>query len=144
MRDMPQDVQSYLVAQGLVVDGQASDDNDWSSTRGGGFDEIDRLVTITEDGGPTPQVPASSGLGSGALGFPGVQVRVRGRANERDTARTKAAAIYDALHGLSGATLGSAAYMLVHARTSEFALFYDERSRPNYTMSYQATVAQVA
>jgi hypothetical protein len=34
--------------------------------------------------------------------------------------------------------------MLVRARSSAFARFYDERSRPNYTMSYLATVAAVA
>jgi hypothetical protein len=112
--------------------------------RGAAHDGSDKLVVITEDVGAQPEVPAASGLGSAALYRPAFQVRVRAEARDRDVARAKAAAIYDALHGLTDIDMGSDTYMLVRAQTSEFAYFPDGNDRPNYTMSYSATVAAVA
>ena len=139
MNDLVADVQTYLASLGLV-DGSTA----WPSTRGRMHDESDQLVGIAEDVGLDPEVPADEGLGSAALYRPGCQVRVRGLADDRDTTFAKAKAIHDALHGITGAEMGSNTYMLVRARASAFARFYDDQSRPNYTMSYLATVAAVA
>jgi hypothetical protein len=139
MNDLVADVQAYLVSLGLV-DGSTG----WPSTRGAMHDEADQIVGVAEDVGPEPEVPAAEGLGSAALYRPAVQVRVRAAADDRDAAFAKAKAIHEALHGLTGVAMGGNTYMLVRARSSAFARFYDERSRPNYTMSYLATVAAVA
>jgi hypothetical protein len=144
MRDLAADVQAYLEAEGLV-DGTT----DWPSTRGALYDEgadgqVDQIVQIAEDVGPAPEVHAAEGAGSEALTFPSVLVTVRGLPFDRDSARAKAAAIYEALHSLSGVTLGNGTYMQVRARSSEFARVFDKRSRPRFSMSYLATAAAVA
>jgi hypothetical protein len=137
-------MQAYLAAAGLV-DG----DTGWPSTRGALYDEtgsgqVDQIVQIAEDVGPAPEVHAAEGVGSAALVFPAILVTVRGLPNDRDGARVKAAAIYEALHSLSGVTLGNGIYMQVRARSSEFARVFDARSRPRFSMSYLATAAAVA
>jgi hypothetical protein len=138
--DLAADVQSYLIAEGLV-DGATG----WPSTRGRVHDETERLVAVASDVGPAPEAHAAEGLGSAALTIPSVQVRVRGAAADtRDEINTKARAIYDALHSLQGETLGSTAYMQIAARASAFAEFYDDRERLNLTMSYLAYAAAVA
>lgn len=136
MNDFELDVQTYLVAQGLV-DGTTP----WQSVRGKIIPNPDRIVVITADVGPTPEIHAASGLGSGALRRPNVQVLVRGEPNERDAARAKAADIFDALHALSGPTMNSNVYVMVRARASNFAQIEDDQSRPIFTMSYEATEA---
>lgn len=139
MNDFAADVETYLEAQGLI--GSATI---WPSTIGGFHDETDRLVQIAEDSGPAPEVHAAQGLGSSAAAYPTVLVTVRGVPHERTETRDQAVAIYDALHSLAGATLGSARYIQIRARSSEFVRVYDDRLRPRYSMSYQATAAAVA
>lgn len=138
MRDLAADVRAYLEAQSLVGQG-----TNWPSTIGGFNDESDRLVQIAEDAGPAPEVYAASGMGDAARAFPTVLVTVRGEPHQRTETRSQAAAIYDALHSLGG-TVGSSEYMQVRARASAFALVYDDRRRPRYSMSYQAAAAAVA
>lgn len=136
------DVQTYLVAQGLV-DGTTG----WPSKRRHVSDhdtESAQLVVVTEDGGPVPTHDAASGLGSAATRVPGVQVFVRGEPFEGDEAFAKAQAIYDALHSLKGTAVGASTYVAVQARTPEPVFIgYDDKQRPQFTISFLATVAAV-
>lgn len=138
MKDFAADVQAYLEVQGLVGQGTL-----WPSTIGAFHDETDRLVQIAEDSGPEPEVHASTGMGDSAATFPTIVVTVRGEPHERTETRDRAASIYDALHSLSGPTLGSTLYIQLRARSSEFARVYDDQRRPRYSMTYQATAAAV-
>lgn len=136
------DVQAYL--QGLspeIIDGST----EWPSVRRAVHDaQGAQLVVITEDGGFEPETPAVSGLGDVALREPAVQVRVRGNPWDSDGALAKAQQIYDALHGLLGATMGSTYYMRVKAQTPEpLFIGFDTKGRPEFTISFraQSTVA---
>lgn len=136
------DVQTYLAAQSLV-DGTTG----WPSKRRHVSDhdtEIAQLVVVTEDGGPVPTHDAVSGLGSAATSVPGVQVFVRGKPFEGDAAFAKAQAIHDALHSLKDTEMGDATYISVQARTPEPVFIgYDDKQRPQFTISFLATVAAV-
>lgn len=127
------DVQAYLQAQGLV-DGAT----DWPSVRRRVHDQSNRLVVLTEDGGPEPEIPRAEGLGSGAMKVPGVQVLVRGDPWDGDAALAKARAIHDALHGLAGVTMGEATYSGVRAMTPEpVFLGFEENGRPQFTVAFR-------
>lgn len=130
------DVQDHLQSEGLV-DGSST----WPSVRRQEVDdkgESGRLVIIMEDGGPTPEIPASAGIGDSALGEPGVQVRVRGAPHESDEAEAQCQAIIDELHGKLNATIGSTLYHRIMAQTTEpvWAGYDEDDRRPNFTASF--------
>lgn len=132
------DVQTYLAAQS-VVDGATG----WTSVRRRMHDQADKLVVISEDGGPPPDMPASSGVGSGALKDPGVQVIARGEPWDGDSSRSKAQDVYDALHGLRDTTLGATTYLRVRAMTSEpVFLGFDENGRPSHSIAFRLKTDQ--
>lgn len=137
MSDFEKDVQTYLGAQ-QIIDGQTG----WPSTIGGSHDESDRLVVLNPDAGPDPEVPASEGLGSAALEWSVVHIRVRSGLDGRDEAKTKALAIRTALHGLQGTDVGDTTVMTMRA-LGNLAFVPDGNARPNFTLTYVATVAQV-
>jgi hypothetical protein len=131
------DVHAYLgTLSPEVIDGST----EWPSVRRRVNDALGhQLVVITEDGGLEPETPAATGLGDSALAEPAVQVRVRGEPWDGDGALAKAQEIYDALHGLLGATMGSTHYMRVKAQTPEPVFIgYDEKGRPEFTVSFRA------
>lgn len=126
------DVQSRLQAQGLV------DGGDWTSTRRRMHDNAEKVVVISEDGGPTPEFPASQGLGSAAEEDVGVQIMVRGEPWDGDQSEARAEAIREDLHGLKGVSLNGTAYRRVRAMTGEpvFAGF-DDQGRPTHTVAFR-------
>lgn len=134
------DLQTYLQAQGLV-DG----DTEWVSTRHQPHDGQDRLVTIAADGGPSPEVGASQGLGSAAARTPGVQVRCRAEAGNGDAAETKAREILDQLAGRTGVTMDETYYWGIEAVTSDpLPVGADDNNRPEFSISFRCQTAQAA
>jgi hypothetical protein len=132
------DVQTYL--QGLdIVDGSS----DWPSVRGVLHDGSDRLVAIKADGGATPEVGRSSGLGDAAFKSPRVHVTVRGQPNERDNTEAKALEVYGALHGVAG-TVGSTHYGLITADTNVIEVGQDDNQRRIFTIAFTMRTAQGA
>lgn len=128
------DVQAYLTAQGLV-DGSTS----WTSRRRWESDvDVDRLVILTEDGGPPPEIAETEGIGDSAEADVGVQVRVRGQPHQGDDAAEKAKAILDQLHGQRSVTMNGTTYLRVRAQTPVPVFAgWDDRNRPNFTTSFR-------
>lgn len=127
------DVQTHLEAQNLI--GGATG---WASFRRRVNDSADQQVVISEDGGPAPEFPAASGLGSAALADPGVQVFVRGSPWDGDSTQAKAEAIRDELHGLVDTTISGTRYIRIRAMTPEpVFLGFDDNGRPEHTISFR-------
>jgi hypothetical protein len=125
-------VQTYLDAQAITggVTG-------WTCVRRGTHDQADRMVTVTEDGGPTPELPSPSGVGDVAFVDRGVHLEVRGRARKSDESAAKALEIWAALHGLMGVTMGSTVYERVTALTAgPVFVAFDEIGRPIHTVAF--------
>lgn len=131
------DVQDYLAAQS-IVDGATG----WPSARRRMHDgDGDKLVVITEDGGPEPEMAATVGIGSAAWRDPAVQVRVRGEPWKGDAAFAIAEAVFTALNGLIDETINSTRYMRVVAQTSgPVFLGYDKKNRPDFTISFRMKI----
>jgi hypothetical protein len=128
------EVYLYLLAQNL-----AGGATGWALLRRRMTDQTtDQLVVIGEDGGPPPEFPAASGLGSAALADRGVLVTVRAKEWDSDASFAKADAILRALNGLVSVELvsGGALYFRIRALTPEpiFAGF-DAQSRPAHTVA---------
>ncbi len=104
----------------------------------------DQAVVVAEDGGPTPEIKAASGIGAAAVQDPGVLVTVRAGAWDGDASKVKAAAILAALHGKLNIQLvsGGTTYYRVRAMTPEpiFAGF-DETGRPRHTIAFRLLAA---
>lgn len=129
-----EDVQEYLRAVDLV-DGVTG----WLSVRRRVHDDADRLVVISEDGGAPPEARSDEiASGDAAFAFPQVQVRVRAEPWEADVAALKMREIRDALHGQFGLVMNGTLYQRTVA-LSEPVLFYDDRKRPNFTLSFALT-----
>lgn len=127
------DVRAYLVAQSLV-EGVTG----WPCVLRRVLDDSDQLVVITEDGGPAPEFPAASGIGSQAIEDIGVQVYVRADKWDGNSGAAKAQAILDALHGLKYATVGTRQYIRVKALTPEpIFLGFDDTGRPEHTVAFR-------
>ena len=126
------DVQDYLEEEGLV-DGST----EWQSLRRNRQDKQDKIVVITEDGGPEPEIYKATGIGDAAVRDSGVQILVRAERLNGDAAQEQAQAIYDALHGLTDTTLGETEYIRVVALTSEPSFLQDENERPLVTWAYR-------
>lgn len=127
------DVQAYLEDQSLIGTGTG-----WSSFRRRVNDSADQQVVISEDGGPVPEFPAASGLGSGAVADPGVQVFVRGTPWDGDGSAAKAEAIRDELHGLVDQTISGTRYIRIRAMTPEPVFIgFDENGRPEHTIAFR-------
>jgi hypothetical protein len=95
---------------------------------------------VSEDGGVSPEIRESAGIGDSALEDPGVMVTVRAKAWDGDASRAKADAILSALHGQRNIVLfaGSDTYLRIRAQTPEpiFAGF-DDQGRPLHTISFR-------
>jgi len=128
------DVQDRLQAQG-IVDGATG----WPSVRRREHDGSDRLVRIIEDGGPSPEFPADSGLGDAAIEDPGVQVMVRGtKTDGGDAVVAKATEIKNDLHGLQAVTLNGTLYHRIRAMTPDpISIPEDGRGRPLATIAFR-------
>jgi len=127
-----EDLGSYLLAEGLV------DDVDWTLVYRNMSDEVpDKVVVLTEDGGPDPEIPADAGIGDSAMKDLGIQVMVRGAPWASDETLAKAVEILGSLHGMLNVTLGSTEYLRVIARSGEPAFAgFDERGRPHHSASF--------
>lgn len=127
------DVQTRLEDQGLI-----GGSTDWASFRRRLSDDSDRQVVITEDGGPSPEFPAASGLGSSAVADPGVQVLVRGLPWDSDASQAKAEAIRADLHGLVDITINGTRYIRIRALTPEpIFVGFDDNGRPQHTIAFR-------
>jgi hypothetical protein len=136
-----EDMQAFLDDAGLAGDSVSG----WPSVRRRLHDESDQLVVITEDGGTAPEIPAAAGLGSAALKDPAVQVRVRAAPWDGDASLAKAQAIMDALHGQLEVDMGEGHYLRVVAQSAAPVFIgYDERSRPEHTISFRAAAMAAA
>lgn len=126
------DVYTHLLDEGL-----AGGISGWDLYRRRLSDDGDRVVVVSEDGGPLVEVATASGIGDGALTDKAVLVTVRADAWDSDAAKAKADAIFAALHGVLHSTIGATAYLRVRAQTPEpiFAGF-DEQHRPLFTTSF--------
>lgn len=130
------DLYGLLEAEGLAGSG-----TDWDLTerRSGDSPLRDRLVTISEDGGPEPEVPTSEGIGDGAMMEVGGLIKVRGNPGEGIEAATKAEAIHALLHGRLRQTMGDHYYERVKAMTGEPVFIgWDSRDRPEFTTAFRA------
>lgn len=128
------DVFAFLETQGI-----AGGSTEWTLLRRREMDAPanDRLVIVSDDGGPLPEIAEASGIGDSALRDVAVQVRVRARAWDGDGSAGKAAEIFDALHGMRNIELGSAPYLRVRAQTAEpLFLGFDETGRPQHSMTF--------
>ncbi len=128
------DVQEYLDYEGIT------DPTTWPSVRRRVHDGSDQLVVLTEDGGALPEIPATTGIGSAALGTPAVQVRVRGKPWDGDSARAKAEEVILHLHGRQSAWIGETLYRSIQAQTLEPVFMgFDDKGRPEFTVSLLMT-----
>lgn len=132
------DVQTYLEDQNLI--GGATG---WASFRRRVNDSQDKQVVLSEDGGPAPEFPADSGLGSGSVADPGVQVFVRGEPWDGDASQAKAEAIRGALHGLVDTTIDGTRYIRIRAMTPEpIFIGFDDVGRPEHTIAFRLMRAE--
>jgi hypothetical protein len=128
-------VQTRLAAQGLV-DGATG----WPSVRRNLNDTSDRMVVLTEDGGPPPEITKAEGIGDTAMETIGVQLRVRGAPRLGDEAAAKAQACLDDLDSLQGVQIGTRVYMSVSAATGEPVFIgFDAKERPEFTVAFRMT-----
>lgn len=128
------DVQDFLENESLIGGGTG-----WVSVqRLLHDDEGDRIVVISEDGGPLPEVPSAGGVGEAALADVGVHFMVRAGPEDSEASFDMAQAILDALHGTIHATLNGQEYIRGRALTGEpiFAGF-DDRRRPTHTIAFR-------
>lgn len=128
------DVRTHLQSAGLI-DGATG----WVSVKRFEHDDGgNQQVIITEDGGPTPEMKASQGIGDSALGDAGVQVRVRGEPHKASDTKSKAQEIIDELHGQRGLVISGTTYYRIRSLTREpvFAGYDDDR-RPSHTASFR-------
>lgn len=95
-------------------------------------------MVISEDGGPTPDLPSAQGVGSGAVEDAGVQVLVRSQPWDSDDSLAKAEAVRSDLHGERSLTLNGTRYLRVRAMTPDpvFAGF-DDDGRPTHTIAFR-------
>lgn len=127
------DVQMFLSENG-ITDGST----DWPSVLRMMHDESDRLVVITEDGGPAPELPAAAGVGDSALADVGVRIVTRGSIDEIEEAQAKAQEIFDALHGQLNTTLGYTPYLRVRAFNAHpYFVQWDDRRRPVFSSAFR-------
>jgi hypothetical protein len=135
-----EDFQAYLEDASLIG-GQTG----WQSVRRRMLDDVDRIVCLTEDGGPEPETPAPEGsMGDAALSEPAFQVRVRADRHDSDMAFNMARQINDLLHGLLREQVNGTWYQRVKAQTTEPVFIgFDERGRPEFTQSFRAVRSTV-
>lgn len=127
------DVQTYLEDQSLIGSGTG-----WDSVRRFMHDQQDQIVVLSEDGGPAPEFPASSGLGSAAVSDVGVHLMIRGARRDGDASQSKAQAILDQLHGLVDQTISGTRYIRIRAMTPEPVFAgWDENERPTHTIAFR-------
>lgn len=128
------DLQAHLDYVGIT------DSTEWPSVRRRVHDGSDQLVVLTEDGGPPPEIPAATGIGSAALASPGVQVRVRGKPWDGDSAKAKAEEVIREMHGRQSAWIGGTLYRSIRSQTFEPVFMgYDDKGRPEFTVSLLMT-----
>jgi hypothetical protein len=129
-----QDVYDYLVAQSL-----AGGATGWTLLRRKITDAVgatNKLVVVSEDGGPQPEIHAAAGIGDASVGDRGVLVTVRAAPNDGDASLAKAEAIRVALHGRRNIAVGSTTYVRVVALTPEPTWAgYDDQERPLHTVA---------
>lgn len=133
------DVFTFLEDEGL-----AGGSTEWDLLRrriADGKHVKDQLVVVSEDGGLTPEIATTQGIGDSALSDTGVLITVRSKAHDGDAGLAKGFEILRALHGRRNATLGDsgdALYFRVKAMTPEpiFAGFDDE-NRPLHTIAFR-------
>lgn len=118
------DLQAYLATQGLI-DGATG----WPSSRAIVHDASDRLVVLTEAGGPQP------GPRTGEE-YQAVQVRVRGAPGEADAAVDELRAIYDEIQGVTNVAYNGTAYIEVKADNGVVLLEVDDKNRPHYVQTF--------
>jgi len=99
---------------------------------------LDRLVVVTEDGGPGAEIERPFGIGDSARRDVGVIVTVRAAAWDSPATKAKAMAIMAALHGLMNAVVGATLYNRVRAMTPE-PIFtgFDDTGRPRHTVAFR-------
>ncbi len=137
------DVYTYLVDEGL-----AGGSTEWALTHRRKMTDVatgvgDQLVVLTEDGGASPEIAESAGIGDSALMDPQVLVTVRAGAWDGDASFDQAQAIHDALHGQRNITVGSKTYLRVRALTPEPVFSgFDDKGRPEHTISFALLSAQ--
>lgn len=92
-------------------------------------DGLDRAVCLYETPGGVPEQ-------RWAIDYPGLQVRVRGRADDFAAVQSKIRAVFDVLH--AGEVEVGAAYVYIYALTSEpLSLGQDEKRRPTLVQNYR-------
>jgi hypothetical protein len=129
------DVVAHITAQGLVAGSTG-----WDVLRRRMMDapSKDQLVVVQEDGGPAPEIKVGDGIGDSAMKDVGVLVTVRATQWKSDDSRVKAQQVFDALHGLRSATVGSRTYLRVMALTPEpIWVGFDEQGRPRHTIAFR-------
>lgn len=134
------DVYTYLEAQSIT--GGATG---YQAVRRRVIDPPDKIVVLTEDGGQAPEIGTDEGIGDAAYRDAGVQVRVRADAWNGDASQAKAQEVYDALHGLLGATVGATTYQRIAAMTPEPVFIgFDDKGRPEHTIAFRMATPQGA
>lgn len=128
MSSVLDDISAAMVTAGL---GQIADETaDWMIREGYLQAGPDRSICLYAAGGPPPE----TGL---AVGYPGVQVRVRGKANDYDAVQQKEAAIFAFLHAGNAPIQFGTGYVFCYAKTSApLPMGQDENRRPALVRNY--------
>lgn len=124
------DVSAAMVADGIGHVTPA-DGTDWMIYQGYLQAAPDRAICLTE----TPGKPPEPGL---ELDYPGLQVRVRGKADDYQAARAKMQAIFLFLHANNEVVTLGGAYVYCYATQSgPIPLGQDENRRPHLAWNFK-------
>lgn len=108
----------YLAAQGVA-----------NIQRGALMDTPDACVALIETGGLGSVHTMSGGAGSAKVERPGLQVLVRGAAQDYEEPRSRATSVYTALDGLANTDLSGVRYFSIFAEQSPFLVGRDDNAR---------------
>lgn len=123
------DIMTALVTATL---GQiANGANDWMIRIGYMNKDPNRSISINYAGGRPPE--ASAGVG-----YPNIQIKVRGNTDDGQAVLAKELAIYNFLHGVNAPAVIGAGYVYCLAiQSGPMPLGYDENRRPSYCRNYR-------
>lgn len=123
------DVRLHLISQGVAVGGTTQD---WTCLIGGLSDQVARAqIAVMETGGLAPLDVMGTG-DTETLTRPGVQILVRGNANDYSTTEAKAQAVWTTLHRQSFAD-----FLTIEGTTNPIWLGYEpDTNRPLWSLNF--------
>lgn len=129
MSDFLADIESFLVAQGLV-----GDTDGWVCRHNSHTESPDKQIVIYETGGSVPSVP-KDGDASTTMDQITFMIRGRGEPGGGTALRARMGSIYRALHG---GNLGSDFVLVRALQSGPMSLGRDANDRPGLTWNFEA------